>query len=52
MKPGSKEAKRFAQEIVRSTRLVKTERGRHGGTWLHPKLGVFFVRWLDVRGAV
>lgn len=28
--------------------------GRKGeaGTWLHPKLAVFFARWLDVRFAV
>ncbi|MNE37677.1 hypothetical protein D3C80_1315400 [compost metagenome] len=43
MKPGSKEARRFAQEIVQSTGLVKTERGRNGGTWLHPKLAVVFA---------
>lgn len=33
--------------------LLKTQRGRHhGGTWLHPKLGVRFAQWLDVRFAV
>lgn len=26
--------------------------GRNGGTWAHPKLAVFFARWLDVRFAV
>lgn len=26
--------------------------GRYGGTWAHPKLAVFFARWLDVRFAV
>lgn len=26
--------------------------GRNGGTWLHPKLAVFFARWLDVRFSV
>ncbi|MHA7681991.1 KilA-N domain-containing protein [Cupriavidus sp. PET2-C1] len=32
--------------------LVRTRRGHNGGTWLHPKLGVVFARWLDVRFAV
>ena len=26
--------------------------GRYGGTWAHPKLAIFFARWLDVRFAV
>src|SRR3546814_8038335 len=29
--------------------LIRTSRGRLGGTWLHPKLGVMFARWLDVN---
>lgn len=29
--------------------LLKTRRGRYGGTWLHPQLAVFFARWLDIR---
>jgi hypothetical protein len=32
--------------------LLKTKRGKHGGTWLHPKLAVRFAQWLDVRFAV
>ncbi|MFL1549769.1 KilA-N domain-containing protein [Pseudomonas sp. D47] len=28
--------------------LIQTERGRKGGTWLHPKMAVVFARWLDV----
>lgn len=32
--------------------LVRTQEGRAGGTWLHPKLGVVFARWCDVRFAV
>lgn len=32
--------------------LVRTKRGRYGGTWLHPKLGVGFARWLSVEFAV
>jgi hypothetical protein len=30
--------------------MVVTNRGRYGGTWAHPKLAVFFARWLDVLG--
>ncbi|NYT67982.1 KilA-N domain-containing protein [Pusillimonas noertemannii] len=30
----------------------KTRRGRGGGTWMHPRLGVAFARWLDVDFAI
>ena len=32
--------------------LVRTQRGRNGGTWIHPKLAVAFARWLSVDFAV
>lgn len=32
--------------------LTSAIKGRSGGTWLHPKLAVFFARWLDVDFAV
>ena len=32
--------------------LVATKRGNQGGTWAHPKLAVFFARWLDTKFAV
>lgn len=32
--------------------LVQSKAGRYGGTWAHPKLAVFFARWLDVKFAV
>ncbi|KAA8560592.1 hypothetical protein FX985_00642 [Pseudomonas extremaustralis] len=32
--------------------LIYAQRGRNGGTWLHPKLAVGFARWLDVKFAV
>lgn len=35
-----------------SGELMRTRRGAKGGTWMHPKLGVAFARWLDVRFAV
>ncbi|EIU4422451.1 KilA-N domain-containing protein [Pseudomonas aeruginosa] len=37
---------------VKSTDLIESQRGRNGGTWAHPKLAVFFARWLDVKFAV
>ncbi|WP_085696288.1 KilA-N domain-containing protein [Pseudomonas sp. B26(2017)] len=32
--------------------LIRTVRGRNGGTWLHPKLAVAFARWLSADFAV
>jgi len=32
--------------------LIRTVRGRAGGTWLHPKLAVAFARWLSPDFAV
>lgn len=32
--------------------LIKAQRGKNGGTWFHPDLGVHFARWLDVRFAI
>lgn len=26
---------------------IQTKQGRYGGTWGHPKMAVFFARWLD-----
>lgn len=43
------------RQYLGSESLVVTKRGgRKGesGTWYHPKLAVFFARWLDVRFAV
>jgi len=31
---------------------LKTQRGKQGGTWLHPKLAVRFAQWLDDDFAV
>ncbi|WP_336274924.1 KilA-N domain-containing protein [Vreelandella indica] len=39
-------------EKVGYSHVFEVKRGRHGGTWAHPKLAVFFARWLDVRFAV
>jgi hypothetical protein len=41
--------------LCKKTGLVKTKQGGYengGGTWLHPKLGIAFARWLDVHFAV
>ncbi|MED5607776.1 KilA-N domain-containing protein [Pseudomonas sp. JH-2] len=32
--------------------LIQTQRGRGGGTWLHPKLAVAFARWISPDFAV
>lgn len=32
--------------------FTESKKGRYGGTFCHPKLAVFFARWLDVRFAV
>lgn len=37
---------------VKNTEIKEARKGRYGGTWAHPKLAVFFARWLDVRFAV
>lgn len=39
-------------KTVPDTELTQAFPGRHGGTWGHPKLAVFFARWLDVKFAV
>lgn len=37
------------RKTVKKTDLIETHKGRFGGSWAHPKLAVFFSRWLDVR---
>lgn len=37
---------------LNSSELIQSKKGRYGGTFCHPKLAVFFARWLDVRFAV
>lgn len=51
------EAKTYITELARlnhadQRELMEARRGNGGGTWAHPKLAVFFARWLDVRFAV
>ncbi|OIN07927.1 KilA-N domain-containing protein [Oceanisphaera psychrotolerans] len=41
-----------AMENVGFSHLYEIKRGRNGGTWGHPKLAVFFARWLDPKFAV
>ncbi|MBU9379398.1 KilA-N domain-containing protein [Burkholderia gladioli] len=41
-----------ALNVRNSGDLIRTQRGRAGGTWLHPKLAVIFARWCDVHFAV
>jgi hypothetical protein len=54
----SKETKAYLDALARalnypnSGEFVKVKEGRNGGTWLHPKLGVAFARWLNPDFAV
>lgn len=41
-----------ALNSAKSAEYLEANRGRYGGTWAHPKLAVFFARWLDVRFSV
>lgn len=43
---------RVSSRALTDTGLVIANRGRHGGTWAHPKLAIRFAQWLDVRFAV
>jgi len=41
--------------LLEQNQLVKVKNGgntQEVGTWLHPKLAIFFARWLDARFAV
>ncbi len=54
---GTEETRLYLEELERVNPTKKGEyleanRGRYGGTWAHPKLAVFFARWLDVRFSV
>lgn len=50
--PSTVEYLEALQETVGKSDLYETRVGRNGGTWGHPKLAVFFARWLDVKFAV
>lgn len=50
--PSTKEYIDALRENIQESDVYTAHRGRHGGTWAHPKLAVFFARWLDVRFAV
>lgn len=50
--PSTKEYIAALKENVRESDVYTATRGRNGGTWAHPKLAVFFARWLDVKFAV
>lgn len=40
------------ENTLKTGELVDAKVGRNGGTWAHPKLAVFFARWLDTKFAV
>ena len=44
----------YVDELEKCTGIhsIETKKSRYGGTFCHPKLAVFFARWLDVRFAV
>jgi hypothetical protein len=42
----------LSDQIGPNQPVYEANRGRYGGTWAHPKLAVFFARWLDVKFAV
>lgn len=52
----SPETVKYVEALKRNTAdsadFVETTMGRNGGTWAHPKLAVFFARWLDTDFAV
>lgn len=52
----NKETREYSEALAsidaNQRELVQANRGRYGGTWAHPKLAVFFARWLDVKFAV
>lgn len=50
--PSTKEYIAALQENIQKSDVLETARGRNGGTWAHPKLAVFFARWLDTKFAV
>ncbi|WP_311949234.1 KilA-N domain-containing protein [Halomonas piscis] len=48
LKAGTAAYKTLALKLAKATGLVEVDAGRHGGTWLHPKMAVRFARWLSV----
>jgi len=40
------------ESLYKTRRGGNTRKSGNAGTWMHPKLGVAFARWLDVRFAV
>jgi hypothetical protein len=50
--PSTVEYLEALHETVGKSDLYEARPGRNGGTWGHPKLAVFFARWLDVKFAV
>lgn len=50
--PETKEYVEALGKVIQSEGVYETAMGRNGGTWGHPKLAVFFARWLDVKFAV
>jgi hypothetical protein len=52
LSPDTKEYMDAMSKTLKSNELSQAKSGRYGGTFAHPKLAIFFARWLDVRFAV
>jgi hypothetical protein len=51
--PETREYMRALSQSLKLSDCLQAQRGgRTPGTWAHPKLAVFFARWLDVKFAV
>lgn len=51
--PSTREYIEALDSSLKISELTEAKSGRyHGGTWAHPKLAVFFARWLDTKFAV
>lgn len=52
---GSRDTQAYLDAVGKTSKsdeLVEARRGNGGGTWAHPRLAVFFARWMDVRFSV
>lgn len=55
LKGESAAARTRLMKLVKATGFIKTKAGapeNGGGTWMHPRLGVAFARWLDIDFAI
>lgn len=48
LQSSSSASKSRMMALAKRSGMMRVAPGRHGGTWLHPKLAVKFARWLSV----